>query len=955
MNSIIRNKLSIIALLLISTQLSANPCALINNVSSGFELIASTNTLGSGLGASGLHAFDSNQNGLNEIIFGSGSGFGENTSFLVAEYNGISGEFDLLCQSERYDDGISIISPFSNDDIATGSLIVDGGGNIEVIDHGAGVKAWLIQTSVRDIQDINVGDIDNDGSSEIAVLSENAIAIYDANTYAYEQSLNYGGEAFALGHFTAKTKTQIAINNGYVLELNDKILSTTWDYSVIGFSNLHLETGDIDNDGFDEIVSADRWGAMRAFNADNRGILWEHNAEFDSVAVYDATGDGIPEVIYGEGQWGNVYALNGNNGTQLWSVDNPEHGTTDVFIGDVDGDASLELIWGAGHSTTGPDYLFIHDIDSDTRQWRSPEGSEGGITAVSFGRLNSDTIPDRIVASAKSQAGDGVLTAYDGATNDILWQTTPSTFDSLAWEGINDIAVGDINNDSVSEVLVATSWAYDGRVYVLDAASGEITDTVVLENSSTIYSVRIANIDNDADMEILAGSGLYVHVIDSLTLAWEKSFPRLGNNSGNLWALEVADIDQDDNQEVLVLPSRAYILDPDNNGLLATVADDISSLAVSTDVANGDPLVYVGDSQGVLSHLAADASLTPLNNRLCYGNLVALEPISPVKLAFVCNGALGIYHITVDSVTWITKEGFDVNLGFHGRLKVETVNGKIQILVGGSNGYLFEESVAGSLDNTLHIQVRGLLQGAYDADSVLMHRYLADGGVLPLVQPYSDLFAHPGNKVLSPPIMELNGDNAPTDWVLVELRAADNSANRVFSYAGIVQRDGDVADSQNNFTTLAIPNVAAGVYYVSLRHRNHLSVMTAEPITLSATPTLIDFSNPATKVFGNHVRTQVDSVSLMLSGDLNKDEKIIGAGPGNDGNDILSTVLIHPDNGAANTNFTLPGYYVSDLNMDGMTIYSGPNNDANLILNNVLLHPENVRFANNFVVQGSLP
>ncbi|QLQ33225.1 MAG: hypothetical protein HZT40_18335 [Candidatus Thiothrix singaporensis] len=119
-----------------------------------------------------------------------------------------------------------MISPFSNKSISAGSLVAGGDGNIEVIDHTTGSKVRLIQTSLSDIEDVTVGDIDNDGKAEIAVLSKNVIAIYDANTYAFEQSLNYGGQAFALGHFTTKTKTQIAINTGYVFELNGEALST---------------------------------------------------------------------------------------------------------------------------------------------------------------------------------------------------------------------------------------------------------------------------------------------------------------------------------------------------------------------------------------------------------------------------------------------------------------------------------------------------------------------------------------------------------------------------------------------------------------------------------------------------------------------------------------------------------------------------------------------------------
>ena len=340
------------------------------------------------------------------------------------------------------------------------------------------------------------------------------------------------------------------------------------------------------------------------------------------------------------------------------------------------------------------------NIDSNTRQWRSENSSTGSISAVAFGHLNTDQVPDRIYASSKSQSGDGILTAIDGSTDEILWQTDSSTFGRNAWTGIHDVTIGDINGDNINEVLVATDSLYDGRVYVLDSSSGEVTGTVALENGSPIYSVRIANIDDDADMEILAGGGVehtgakgvFVYVIDGPTLTWTKTFPNLGKAWTDLWSMEVVDVDGDDSHEVVALLDQIYIVDPDNNGLRQTT-EQFTSLAVSTDIFSGDAIVYVGDISGNLSTLSADATVNSVMN-LCDSSIAALETISAIRLAFVCNGALGIYDIVKKSVTWVTETNFDSSLAKHDRLRVEMVKGKIQLFMGGRNGYLFEESIA---------------------------------------------------------------------------------------------------------------------------------------------------------------------------------------------------------------------------------------------------------------------
>jgi len=227
----------------------ADPCAADTDNASGYQLKWSSSSLGTGLGASGLHSFDSNNNGISEVIFGTGSGYGGNTSFAIVEYNSEAQDFVIICQSARYDEGISVISEFSNQTITAGSLIALSGGIIEVIDHKLGFKAQRIQTAFSTINDLALNDIDNDGNMEIIALSDHEIAIYDANSYAFEQSLSYGGQKFSLGYFSQVDNLQIAINTGYVLELSDETLSTIWDNSTLGFSNYHLKAGDIDDDG----------------------------------------------------------------------------------------------------------------------------------------------------------------------------------------------------------------------------------------------------------------------------------------------------------------------------------------------------------------------------------------------------------------------------------------------------------------------------------------------------------------------------------------------------------------------------------------------------------------------------------------------------------------------------------------------------------------------------------
>jgi hypothetical protein len=259
---------------------------------------------------------------------------------------------------------------------------------------------------------------------------------------------------------------------------------------------------------------------------------------------------------------------------------------------------------------------------------------------------------------------------------------------------------------------------------------------------------------------------------------------------------------------------------------------------------------------------------------------------------------------------------------------------------------------------TVVLHVRGFLQGAYNAADGLMRDDLRRLNYIPTAQPYTNAvtsLGYTGAETVAPAVLSTTGNDAPVDWVVVELRDKTNPKTRVAAAAALLQRDGDVADPQTNEAKLLIPNVVEGSYYVTLRHRNHLGVMTKDPMLLSPTLTATDFSLPSFAVSGTNARLDGKDISTMWACDANNSDSVIANGPGNDTNVVLGTVLMHPTNLLVNSNFRLGGYYITDLNLDGISLYSGPGNDINMLLGNVLLHPGNASVAANYIVGGSIP
>ncbi|CAA6809077.1 MAG: Unknown protein [uncultured Thiotrichaceae bacterium] len=255
----------------------------------------------------------------------------------------------------------------------------------------------------------------------------------------------------------------------------------------------------------------------------------------------------------------------------------------------------------------------------------------------------------------------------------------------------------------------------------------------------------------------------------------------------------------------------------------------------------------------------------------------------------------------------------------------------------------------------LAFNLKVMLQGAYEPASGMMRQSPANRA-LAAGEPYSALgYAVSGVSLLNSNLMNNTGSDAPVDWILVELRSAADPAEVVDSIAAMVQRDGDVMRPDTGSTTLVFENQPIGNYYLAVRHRNHLGVMTRQPVTLSASPVVVDFSGLSTPVWGRHARFDVAGTAVLWAGDVNHDGRIISAGVANDAGLILETVLLGEGNSAYAANYIVQEYSAADVSLDGKVIQAGVGNDTNYIRANVLLHPENTLGIANFIITQQLP
>lgn len=270
-------------------------------------------------------------------------------------------------------------------------------------------------------------------------------------------------------------------------------------------------------------------------------------------------------------------------------------------------------------------------------------------------------------------------------------------------------------------------------------------------------------------------------------------------------------------------------------------------------------------------------------------------------------------------------------------------------------------------ETTVTVAARAFLQGPYNRREGMMRDNLRRRQYIPLIEPYTGIpsFVHVGQgggESVIPAVLDVTGENAIVDWVFLELRSAVDASSVVATRAALIQRDGDIVDT-DGISPVSF-KVTDETYYVVVRHRNHLGVMTANPMVFDEdAPLGIDFTDPDMPTYGNHAQLQSGDLMFLWGGNANPDKHIILAGgglglPDRDKIffDIFLSLWLADSDKPISYNSVLHGYYNSDTNMDGRVKYQGPRNDIDaIIFFNVLFHPENENFRLNFAIPEQLP
>ncbi|MCB2221390.1 MAG: T9SS type A sorting domain-containing protein [Bacteroidetes bacterium] len=577
--------------------------------------------MGSCIGLNSMNSDDFDNDGKIEIICSGGSGFSGGQFWYILEYNPVSTEYEMVWVSPYYEGGfysagISVITYFDLGNngsweiccgLSDGTLLIYDGANMDLLQ--------TISTDADDIHAVFLADADNDGVDEIVFCDESDTYLYNAINFELENILQYGADDFEPGNVDTDPGIELVYSNGNVISFDEGTVNYIWNFVAGSSYEGHVELSDIDSDGMNEIIFAKYWYAITVYDVDIQSPKYEiqSDLDIDALLAYDVNGDGIEEILYGDGQWGDIYCYNSQTTALIWNINNPEHGTTEINVADADNDGQLEVMWGAGCSSTGSDHLFIHEIPSCNFEYKTKHLDPPFFT-VEVGDVDDDGIQEIVTISYESNSGydSGIMTIFSSDDHTIEWQCDENYFGN-AWTGIYAMEIEDIDNDNQTEIIVASGQTYTGRIWIINGATHQIESDHIFstEDIDEFYTLDVADVDNDGQKECIVGESGYVHVVDPTNFNVEWSSVNLPGYY-NPRALFVDNIDADANQEIISCSGYIYVIDGTTHQQWQSVSSNYNNIDIFDVSGDGIKDIVACSSTGVITAIDGQTHQTTI-------------------------------------------------------------------------------------------------------------------------------------------------------------------------------------------------------------------------------------------------------------------------------------------------------------------------------------------------------
>ena len=329
---------------------------------------------------------------------------------------------------------------------------------------------------------IQVDDFDGDGDVETLILGDASLYELDSdgsggyrqswvNPFALDEGTawTYGTltrlSSFATGDFDGDGRKEIVVAAGARIVVLDGVDRREVRSANIGawLTCTDLEVADLDGDGADEVV-----------------CLWQHEQMLDS----------------------GLLVLEANDLSERWRFPSGNYGD-EIRLGNVDGDAALEIVTNAGQ---------VFDGATFATEW---EFAPGFGTHIAVGDLEGDGKAEIVGNEAN------LLRAFDAASRSQLWEADMTL-------PVASVQFANVDADPVEELVIGSYNFGDVAAFDYDAPTKTLTDAFRVNVQGTeAGAVGVGDIDGDGQAEFVWGTTTNSNAPEVLVIAGSQPTPNV--------------------------------------------------------------------------------------------------------------------------------------------------------------------------------------------------------------------------------------------------------------------------------------------------------------------------------------------------------------------------------------------------------------------------------------------
>jgi hypothetical protein len=474
----------------------------------------------------------------------------------------------------------SISQPLNNDIFRPGDVI-----DIQGTANGSLFQYYIIQWGIGE----NPGEWFSTG---VTLVNDGLMGIVNASLATWNTSVVASGDFFTVRltvNFTSYQSEAFVkhiyidptLKKGWPQRINYEYNSQGGYYEWAGF--LEPVVADINNDGRSEIIvyKGGDPPKLQAFS-DAGSLLWSSPVGTTEVSggnlhipvVGDINNDGFDEIVVFRflltQSYSQLYVFD-HTGAVLagWPIVIPKEYHPTLLIADVNNDGYSEIIF-KGNDANDRKLVIINHDGSILAQWSLSKKSWGASieSSPAVGNFDNDGDLEIVCADPSENAGynsssgqwnnEGRIDVYDLNGSELPgW---PKYTDGVIF---SSPVTGDINNDGNVEIVVGLEYAGNapdyryGGVYAFDKHGNVLPGWPFEKGWNFASSPALADFDKDGDLEIAVSRlGFYTYVIhDNGTVA--SGWPQQ-TTWNDYYSTIVGDINNDNIPEIVTTAGNGF-------------------------------------------------------------------------------------------------------------------------------------------------------------------------------------------------------------------------------------------------------------------------------------------------------------------------------------------------------------------------------------------------------------